>query len=86
MTDPWRVAKRRAGELAYEALDLASGTRRRAARLAANTRPLDVLVLGVYRLGSLMPARPAGAALDTSPRRRSRSARSETGPMTASPA
>ena len=56
VTDPWRVAKRRAGELAYEALDLASGTRRRAARLAANTRPLEVLVLGVYRLGSLMPA------------------------------
>ena len=56
VTDPWRVAKRRAGEVAYEALDLASGTRRRAARLAANTRPLDVLVLGIYRLGSLMPA------------------------------
>ena len=56
VTDPWRVAKRRAGEVAYEALDLVSGTRRRAARLAANTRPLEVLVLGIYRLGSLMPA------------------------------
>jgi hypothetical protein len=56
VTDPWRVAKRRAGEVTYEALDLAIGTRRRAARLAANTRPLEVLVLGIYRLGSLMPA------------------------------
>ena len=56
VTDPWRIAKRRAGEVVYEALDVASGTRRRAARLAADTRPLDVLVLGIYRLGSLMPA------------------------------
>jgi hypothetical protein len=55
VTDPWRVAKRRAGELAYGALDLAAGTRRRAARLATLTRPLDVLVLGVYRPGSLLP-------------------------------
>ena len=54
VTDPWRVAKRRAGELAYGALDIASGTRRRTARLAALTRPLDVLVLGVYRRGSLL--------------------------------
>ena len=55
VTDPWRVAKRRAGELAYGALDLASGTRRRASRLAARTRPLEVLVLGLYRPGSLLP-------------------------------
>jgi hypothetical protein len=55
VTDPWRVAKRRAGELAYSALDLASGTRRRVARLAALTRPLDVHVLCVYRPGSLLP-------------------------------
>jgi hypothetical protein len=55
VTDPWRVAKRRAGELAYEALDVASGTRWRAARLAERTRPLDVLVLGIYRPGSLLP-------------------------------
>jgi hypothetical protein len=54
VTHPWRAAKRRAGELAYGAIDLASGTRRRAARLAALTRPLDVLVLGVYRPGSLL--------------------------------
>lgn len=56
VTDPWRVAKRRAGEIAYDAVDLAAGTRRRAARLAAYTRPLDVLVFGVYRPRSLMPA------------------------------
>jgi hypothetical protein len=55
VTAPWRVAKRRAGELAYGALDLASGTRRRTARLAALTRPLEVVVLGVYRPGSLLP-------------------------------
>ena len=55
VTAPWRVAKRSAGELAYGALDLASGTRRRAARLAALTRPLEVLVVGVYRSGSLLP-------------------------------
>ena len=54
VTDPWRVAKRRAGELAYDALDIASGTRRRSGRLAALTRPLEVLVLGVYRPGSLL--------------------------------
>jgi hypothetical protein len=54
VTAPWRVAKRWAGELAYGALDVASGTRRRAARLAALTRPLEVLVLGVYRPGSLL--------------------------------
>jgi hypothetical protein len=56
VTDPWRLAKRRAGELAYSALDIASGTHRRAARLVAATAPLEVLVLGVYRPGSLMPA------------------------------
>jgi hypothetical protein len=54
VTRPWRAAKRRAGELAYGAIDLASGTRRRAARLAALTRPLEVLVLSVYRPGSLL--------------------------------
>ena len=56
VTDPWRRAKRRAGELAYSALDLASGTRRRTARLAARAPALEVLVLGVYRPGSLLPA------------------------------
>jgi hypothetical protein len=55
VSDPWRVAKRRAGELAYGALDLASATGHRTARLAARTRQLEVLVLGVYRPGSLLP-------------------------------
>jgi hypothetical protein len=55
VTDPWRLAKRRAGELAYSALDLLSGTPRRAARLAARAPALEVLVLGVYRPGSLLP-------------------------------
>jgi hypothetical protein len=54
VTDPWRRAKRTAGELAYNALDTLAGTRRRAARLAQTTRaPLDILVIGVYRPGSL---------------------------------
>ena len=34
VTDPWRRTKRRLGEVAYEALDTLSGTRRRATRLA----------------------------------------------------
>ena len=55
VSDPWRVAKRRAGELAYGALDLASATGRRTARLADRTRRLEVLVLGIYRPGSLLP-------------------------------
>jgi hypothetical protein len=54
VTDPWRVAKRRAGELAYGVLDIASGTKRRSTRLAALTRPLEVLVLGVVRRDSLL--------------------------------
>jgi hypothetical protein len=55
VTDPWRRAKRTAGEVAYSAVDTVTGTRLRAARLAARTRsPLDVLVIGVYRDGSLL--------------------------------
>ncbi len=56
VTDPWRRLKRRAGELAYSALDVAGGTRRQAARLAARGPALDVLAIGVYRPGSLMGA------------------------------
>ena len=55
VTDPWRRAKRTAGELAYTALDAVAGTRRRVARLARNTPRRDVLVVGVYRPGSSMP-------------------------------
>ena len=55
VTAPWRRAKRTAGELAYGAIDALSGTRRRAAGLAdAPAQPLDVLVIGVYRPGSLL--------------------------------
>jgi hypothetical protein len=56
VTDPWRRAKRTAGELAFGALDALTATRLRAARLARDTPPRDVLVIGVYRPGSSMPA------------------------------
>ncbi len=55
VTEPWRRTKRRLGELAYEALDTLSGTRLRAARLGrAVGAPREVLVIGVYRPGSLL--------------------------------
>jgi hypothetical protein len=55
VTDPWRRAKRTAGELAFGAIDAVTGTRLRAGRLARHTRaPLEVLVIGVYREGSLL--------------------------------
>jgi hypothetical protein len=54
VTDPWRRAKRTAGELAFGALDTLSATRPRLARLARATPARDVLVTGVYRPGSLM--------------------------------
>lgn len=54
VTDPWRRARRRAGEIAYNALDTLAGTRRCAAHLAREVpAPLDVLVIGVYRPGTL---------------------------------
>ena len=55
VTDPWRRAKRTAGELAYAAVDALAGTRRRTAALAAGTPRRAVLVIGVYRDGSSMP-------------------------------
>ncbi len=55
VTDPWRRTKRGLGELAYGALDTLAGTRRTAARLARSAPgPLDILVVGVYRPGSLL--------------------------------
>ena len=55
VTDPWRRVKRALGEVAYSALDTVSGTRLRAARLARRaTAAQVVLVIGVYRPGSLM--------------------------------
>jgi len=54
VTDPWRRAKRTAGELAYDAIDTVTGTRLRAARLArSGPDRLDILVTGVYRPGSI---------------------------------
>ena len=55
VTDPWRRAKRTAGELAFGALDTLTATRFRVARLARATPPRDVLVIGVYRPDSSMP-------------------------------
>jgi hypothetical protein len=55
VADPWRRAKRTAGELAFTALDALAGTRRRATRLARETPQRDVLVIGVYRPRSSMP-------------------------------
>ena len=55
VTHPVRRTKRRLGELAYGALDTLAGTRRGATRLArSGPAPLDVLVIGVYRPGSLL--------------------------------
>jgi hypothetical protein len=55
VTDPWRRTKRRLGEVAYGVIDTLAGTRRRATRLAGRApAPLDVLVVGVYRPGSLL--------------------------------
>ena len=56
VADSWRRTKRRFGELAYGALDTLSGTRRRAARLARSaSAQREVLIIGVYRPGSLLP-------------------------------
>ena len=78
VTDPWRSTKRRLGEVAYGALDTLSGTRRRAARLARSATPQrDVLVIGVYRPGSLL-AEALPALL--SERHRVRIALGSTGP------
>jgi hypothetical protein len=56
VTDPWRRAKRTAGELAFGAVDALTGTRRRTTRLARETPHRNVLVIGVHRPGSLMAA------------------------------
>ena len=55
VTDRVRRTKRRIGELAFGAIDTLAGTRRAATRLAHSApAPLDVLVIGVYRPGSLL--------------------------------
>jgi hypothetical protein len=56
VTHPWRRTKRGLGELAYSALDVLTASRLRTARLARRTADArDVLVIGIYRPGSLMP-------------------------------
>ena len=55
VTDPRRRLKRSVGELAYEALDRVALLGRRADRLASAQPPRRVLVIGVYRPGSLLP-------------------------------
>jgi hypothetical protein len=55
VTDPWRRLKRSAGEVGYGVIDRLTGSRRRAARLGRSAGPKrDVLVIGVYRPGSLL--------------------------------
>ena len=54
VTDPRRRLKRSVGELAYEALDRMALLGRRADRLASQQPPREVLVIGVYRPGSLL--------------------------------
>jgi hypothetical protein len=56
VTHPWRRAKRGLGELGFSVLDALAGTRREAARLARAVPRRDVLVTGVYRPGSQLPA------------------------------
>jgi hypothetical protein len=51
---PWRRVKRTLGEAAFGLADLAAGTRRETDRLATRQPPLRVLVLSVYRPGSLL--------------------------------
>jgi hypothetical protein len=55
VTSRRRRLKRSAGELAYEALDRVSLVTRRVDRLARQQTPRRVLVIGVYRPGSLLP-------------------------------
>ncbi len=55
VTHPWRRAKRALGDAAFGALDRAALVGRRADALARATPPRRVLVLGVYRPGSLLP-------------------------------
>jgi hypothetical protein len=56
VTDPWRRAKRIAGELAFDTIDTLAGTRRTAARLAQETPSRDIIVTGVHRPGSQLAA------------------------------
>ena len=54
VTHPWRRAKRTLGEVAFEAVDRAALTGPRIDRLARTAPRLRVLVVSVYRPGSLL--------------------------------
>jgi len=56
VTHPWRRAKRAVGELAFAAIDRAALVRLRADAIARATPSRRVLVAGVYRPDSLLPA------------------------------
>jgi hypothetical protein len=56
VTHRWRRTKRAAGELAFTAIDAAALVGRRAGEIARATPPRRVVVAGVYRPGSLLPA------------------------------
>jgi hypothetical protein len=54
VTHPWRRVKRTLGEVAFDAVDLAALTGPRSDRIARAQARRRVLVIGVYRPGSLM--------------------------------
>ena len=56
VTHPWRRAKRAVGEVAFSAIDRAALVGPRADAIARATPPRRVLVAGVYRSDSLLPA------------------------------
>ena len=56
VTHRWRRTKRAAGEQAFTAIDAAALVGRRAGEIARATPPRRVVVAGVYRPGSLLPA------------------------------
>jgi hypothetical protein len=56
VTHPWRRVKRTLGEAAFEAIDVTVLTRPRADRLARAQPAVRVLVMAIYRPGSLLPA------------------------------
>ena len=55
VTHPWRRAKRAVGDAAFEAIDRVAFTGARVDRLARSQPRRRVLVMGVYRAGSLLP-------------------------------
>jgi len=77
VTDRRRRLKRSAGEVAFAALDRAALVTRRVDRLARAQAPREVLVIGIYRPGSLLPRAVSALGSD---RHRVRLAFGATGP------